>query len=52
MTCYRLDDWSFIIRSQLQFLCTMTGYSTHKQYSIILSTSGYMTSGWAPVPQV
>jgi len=30
----------------------MTGYRMLKQYSIIQSTQGYMTSGWAPMLQV
>jgi len=30
----------------------MTGYRMHKQYSILQSTPGYMTSGWAPVLQI
>jgi len=28
------------------------GYRMHKQYSIVQSTPGYMTSGLAPVLQV
>jgi len=30
----------------------MTGYRMHKQYSIIRSTQGYITSDWAHVLQV
>jgi len=30
----------------------MTGYRMRKQYSILQSMPGYMTSGWAPVLQV
>jgi len=29
----------------------MTGYRMHQQYSIIQSTPGYVTSGWAPMFQ-